>query len=197
MQLEQCDFFALLFVLIMLPPRFVTVNKHPFVLQEMKSIEQFVFDGLSPFAASSVSSASLASTKPSLASYSSSSSSSSSSVATAAAAEKLTRESKCLSLFLPLDSVRENQMNNINHSNEQTANSHESSTVFQYQLPSNVMVRWAFGGFGYDEWHARLKDKVRKPKQLRDLFDFVQLSLFEYAFEVCVHFYKSRFLSTH
>jgi hypothetical protein len=84
----------------------------------------------------------------------------------------------------------------MNAKQVQTANSNESSVVFQYQLPSNVMVRWAFGGFGYDEWYARLKDKVRQPKKLKDLFDFVQLSLFEYAFDVCFDFYKSRFMTS-
>jgi hypothetical protein len=64
----------------------------------------------------------------------------------------------------------------------------ESAFIYPFQFPSNVLTRWAFGGFGYDEFSQRLKDRVHNPKELRRLYSFFRNSLFQYAFDLCSSF---------
>ena len=59
----------------------------------------------------------------------------------------------------------------------------QSAIVYQSELPMNMMIRWAFGGFSYHEFSSRIKSFMNRPQQTKDLFN-----LFKFFFST------SRFL---
>jgi hypothetical protein len=61
----------------------------------------------------------------------------------------------------------------------------QSAIVYQSELPMNMMIRWAFGGFSYHEFSSRVKSFMNQPQQTKDLFEFIQILLFDFAISIC------------
>jgi hypothetical protein len=61
----------------------------------------------------------------------------------------------------------------------------QSAIVYQSELPMNMIIRWAFGGFSYHEFSSRLKPFMNQPQQTKDLFEFIQVLLFDFAISIC------------
>jgi hypothetical protein len=61
----------------------------------------------------------------------------------------------------------------------------QSAIVYQSELPMNMIIRWAFGGFSYHEFSSRLKPFMNQPQQTKDLFEFMQVLLFDFAISIC------------
>ena len=61
----------------------------------------------------------------------------------------------------------------------------QSAIVYQSELPMNMMIRWAFGGFSYHEFSSRIKSFMNRPQQTKDLFEFIQILLFDFAISIC------------
>ena len=146
--IEDCDFIQLLFILISLSPGFHTVNQHPIVRKQTLAISKCF---------------------PSPSQYS------------------FHQYSSCLSCFLPSESIPAQQQ-------YKPSSNSESAFIHSCQFPSNVLTRWAFGGFGYDEFSIRLKTRVQHPKELRVLYSYFQDTLFQYAFTVCSSFIQALFM---